>query len=112
MGFDVLADEHTERRVAQSLQARGHDVELVVDVLGVGVDDDEIATYARVADRLILTSDTDFLSEFSKEDHAGVLFRPHDRLPATQVATIVTNVAEHAAQEDVDGIVYLTTDWL
>lgn len=112
MGYAILADEHTERRVARSLRTQGHDVEMVVDVLGPGVSDDEIVARASRTDRLILTSDTDFLAEYRVEEHAGILFQPNDRLPAFQAAAIVTRLSEHLPQDEIHGVLYLTTEWL
>lgn len=103
MPFAVLADEHVERRVATLLSDWGHDVVLVVDALEPSVDDEVIAAYARETDRLILTSDTDFLTEYGPGDHAGVLFQPDDELRPYRVASIVDEIASHLPQSTVSG---------
>jgi hypothetical protein len=41
--FRILADENVERKAARYLEKRGHDVEMVIDVLEPGVDDETVA---------------------------------------------------------------------
>lgn len=62
MTFSILADENIERQAALYLGKRGHKVEMVVDVLSPGVDDEAIATRAAERDLVVLTADSDFLS--------------------------------------------------
>lgn len=113
MGFRILADEHCERQMVERLAAKGHDVERVVDVpsLGPGSNDRRIASYARDDDRLVLTSDVDFLSEFDADDHAGVLFVPDDTLEAGRVVTIVSSIATYLEQDQITDVVYVTDSW-
>lgn len=47
MGYRVLVDENTSPRVAESLRGKGHEAVHVLDALDEGVDDREIATFAK-----------------------------------------------------------------
>ena len=82
MAFSIICDEHTARQVAVYLEKEGHDVERAVEVLGTGTDDSKIVAHALETDRLVLTNDTDFLTEYDASDHAGILFQPDDILSA------------------------------
>jgi len=87
----------------------------VVDVpeLGAGSTDEEIATYAVNRDRLVLTSDTDFLSEHADHD-IGVLFQPDETLPATRTVCIVEAIDNALDIEQVSqhSPVYVSSNWL
>lgn len=113
MPYSILCDEHVPRQVARHLGREGHDVERVVGIpeLGEGSTDTEIRTYARNTNRLVLTSDEGFLRA-APQTHAGLLFQPDDKLPAHEVSTIVTRIAEQIPQEDIERAVYVTRDWL
>ena len=54
----LLADECVDQTVVNSLQDAGHDVERVA--IGSGLDDDQVATRAETAGRVLLTQDLDF----------------------------------------------------
>lgn len=68
--------------------------------------------YALETNRLILTSDTDFLNEYDASDHAGLLFQPDDKLSPYTVAMIVTEIAEQIDPDGFRGVFYVTEDWL
>lgn len=112
MTFSIIGNEHTARQVATYLEKEGHGVELTVDTLGPGTNDPDIASYALDTDRLILTSDTDFLHEHDSDDHAGVLFQPDDKLSPYTVAMIVTEISTQVNQGQIDTVFYVTEDWL
>ncbi len=114
MTFRILADEHCERKAVDYLRKEGHDVERVIDVpeLGHGASDAEIAAYAQREDRLILTSDDDFLAEIEHTEHAGILFQPNERMNAFDVASAVSSIASHIDQGKIDTDVYVTENWL
>lgn len=107
MAFSVLADENVERQAARYLHKRGHDVEMVVDVLQPGETDDEIRKYAESNQRLVLTSDADFLAT-----DLPTLFVPDDKLDAFTLAEIVDTIDEQITREELPRNVYVTTDWL
>jgi len=107
--YRILADENQERQAARYLHKRGHDVELVVDVLGPGTDDEAIARYAREDDRIVLTADTDFFSE-----NCPLLFQVDDRMSAFRIAEVVDAIAVRFTQEQVDrlGPIKVVDDWV
>lgn len=112
MAFSIICDEHTARQVAVYLEKEGHDVERAVEVLGTGTDDTKIVARALETDRLVLTTDTDFLTEYDAGDHAGILFPPDDKTSPYTVAMIVTEIATQLDQDAIDGVLYVTDDWL
>jgi len=63
MQVSFLFDENIAAPLAEKLDKAGQDVERVVDVseLGKGVDDTTIRLYALQENRLIVTSDDDFV---------------------------------------------------
>lgn len=91
------------------LEKRGHDAEMVVDVLEPGATDDEVETYAADTGRLVLTSDPDFLSR-----GYPTLFLEDDKMSAFEVAEIVDAVAETMSQSQLErsGGTKLVEDWL
>lgn len=111
MTFRILADEHCERKVVDYLRKEGHDVERVVDLseLGHGSSDAEIAAYARQENRLILTSDDDFLAEV---DYDGLLFQPDENMPAADVAAAISSISSHVDQNEMTSELYVTDNWL
>ena len=113
MGYRVLADEHVEPRLRRSLRERGHDVEWVGDVaeLGLGANDVAIAAYARRGDRLLLTRDDDFLTDYDPEDTGGVLFIRDVTLSDAEIAAIVDRMARYLPQAGVD-LEFVSRNWL
>ena len=73
MNLRFLADENVDHRVVYRLDHYGHDVE-TVSALGKGTDDADIARYSFETGRTILTSDDDFLTDFSPEEYSGLFF--------------------------------------
>lgn len=114
MSFRLLADENVDHRVVHRLRHYGHDVEHVdfVGELGKGADDGSIAQYSRSTDRLLLTSDDDFLTDFDETAYRGLLFVEDEGLSARQVSDIVHSIAELVSQEDVEGVFYVSRAWL
>jgi hypothetical protein len=78
MPVSFLLDENIAAPLAAKLDKAGHDIERVVDVseLGEGVDDTTICQYAVEEDRLIVTSDDDFV-RMPADSHSGVFYRRH-----------------------------------
>ena len=116
MAFRLLLDEMTERRLAELLATREHDVErsVRVDELGRGTDDATIVAYAARAERLLVTYDDDFLDP-SVLGRIGVLVQPNERTSSFRTANMIDGVATAMAQEQVvdhDDAVYLGERWL
>jgi len=114
MSFRVLADENVDHRVVHRLRHYGHDVEHVefVPALGKGTNDEAIAQYSLSSDRLLLTSDDDFLTDLGEEEYSGLLFIEDETLSAERVSDIVYAIAEVVDQEDVEGVFYVSPEWL
>jgi len=107
--YRILADENVERKAARYLEKRGHDVEMVVDVLEPGVTDETVVGYAARTNRLLLTSDDDFLSM-----GYPTLFQEDDQMSAFGVAAIVDAVASAMSQSDLErtGGTKLVEEWV
>jgi hypothetical protein len=101
-----LADENVERQAALYLEKRDHEVEMVVDVLSPGVDDEAISTRADERDQVVLTSDSDFLSR-----QITTLYVPNDELDSFSLADIVDTIADHVEQEQLPSNTYVTDTW-
>ena len=91
--YRLLLDENVERKTMRYLEDRGHDAELVVEVLEPQATDDEVQQYAARTNRLVLTSDQDFLAR-----GYPTLFQEDDKMSAFEVAEIVDAVAEAMSQ--------------
>lgn len=114
MSFRILADENVDHRVVHRLRHYGNDVEHVdfVSTLGKGTMDGAIAQYSRSSNRLLLTSDDDFLTDFTDDEYSGLLFIEDETLSAEQVSDIVHAIAEIVDQDDVQGVFYVSRAWL
>ena len=113
MGYRILADENVEQATINYLRKLGHDVEWVGDVeeLDLGADDGAIATYGRETNRLVLTQDDDFFTQFDIQDIAGILFQEDQTLSAREVGDVVHELSEHIDQSDVT-LEYVSRNWL
>lgn len=107
--YRLLLDENVERKTMRYLEDRGHDAELVVEVLEPQATDDEVQQYAARTNRLVLTSDQDFLAR-----GYPTLFQEDDKMSAFEVAEIVDAVAEAMSQSQLmdAGGTKLVEDWL
>jgi predicted nuclease of predicted toxin-antitoxin system len=114
MSFRILADENVDHRVVHRLRHYGHDVEHIdfVPDLGKGTDDEAIAQYSLSSNRLLLSSDDDFLTDFSEEEYSGLLFIEDETLSAERVSDVVHAIAEVVDQENVEGVFYVSSEWL
>jgi len=113
MAYRILADENVERATVNYLRKLGHDVERLDDIteVGLGADDESIVRYAREHDRLILTQDDDFFTEFSVEDTSGILFQQDQTLSTRQVGDIVDGMSKYLDQSDIT-LEYVSRNWL
>ncbi len=113
MGYRLLADENVERATIDYLRKLDHDVEWIGDVseLGLGADDESIATYARENGRLILSQDDDFFTRVDVGRTAGVLFQKDQTLSAREVGDIIHELFEYVDQDDIT-LEYVSRSWL
>jgi predicted nuclease of predicted toxin-antitoxin system len=114
MQVSLLLDENIAAPLADKLDKAGHDVARVVEVdeLGEGVDDTTICRYAARTNRLIVTSDDDFV-EMPVDSHAGVFYVPDQSLPSQELYHIIQRVMEaFPSREAMEAVTYITTDWL
>ena len=113
MGYRLLADENVERATINYLRKLDHDVEWLGDVseLGLGADDESIATYAQENDRLILSQDDDFFTRLEIGQTAGILLQKDQTLSAREVGDIVHELSQYVDQSDVT-LEYVSRNWL
>ena len=114
MQVSFLLDENIAAPLADKLDKAGHDVERVVEVsqLGEGVDDTTIRLYAVEENRLIVTSDDDFV-QMPTDSHNGVFYVPDQSLPPRELYHIIQRIIEaFPNREAMDTVTYITTDWL
>lgn len=113
MTYRLVLDENVERAVAHKLRNYGHDVEHVDELqrLGKGTSDTVLAGYTRQEQRLLVTYDDDFITEFSSEDINAVIFVSNDSVSSTAVSDAVHRMSEQYPQSAFDGVEWLDP-WL
>ncbi|PSQ30470.1 hypothetical protein BRD16_06900 [Halobacteriales archaeon SW_6_65_46] len=114
MRVSFLLDENIAASLADKLDKAGHDVTRVVDAsgLGEGIDDTAICSYAVRENRVIITSDDDFVQR-PPDEHSGVFYVPDQSLPSHDLYRIVQRVTEAFPSRDaMNTVTYITTDWL
>ncbi|WP_424014946.1 DUF5615 family PIN-like protein [Halorubrum xinjiangense] len=114
MRVAFLLDENIAAPLADKLAKAGHDVERVVDVndLGEGIDDTTIRRYAVEEDRLIVTSDDDFV-RMPADSHSGVFYVPDQSLDPQELYYIIQRVVEaFPNREAMETVTFVTSDWL
>jgi len=114
MQVSFLLDENIAAPLADKLDKAGHDVKRVVDVseLGEGIDDNTIRRYAVEENRLIITSDDDFV-QMPAESHSGVFYVPNQSLPPHDLYLIIQHIIEaFPNRKAMETVTYITTDWL
>lgn len=80
--------------------------------LGEGVNDTAIHLYTVEEDRLIVTSDGDFV-QMPVDSHSGMFYVPDQSLASQELYHIVQPVIEaFPDREAMDTVTYSTTDWL
>lgn len=112
-GLPLLADENIEQATIHYLRKLRHDVVWVGEIpaLGLGIDDESIAAFAATNNRLIITQDTDFFTQISVGQTAGVLFQRDQTLSARTVGDIVHEISQYIDQSAVT-LEYLSKNWL
>ena len=114
MQVSFLLDENIAAPLADKLDKAGHDVERVVNVseLGEGVDDTTIRLYAAEENRLIVTSDDDFI-QMPTDTHSGVFYVPDQSLHPHELYHIVQRLVDvFPNREAMNTVTFVTTDWL
>ncbi|MDZ7746678.1 MAG: DUF5615 family PIN-like protein [Halobacteriales archaeon] len=113
IAYRILADQNVERATVNYLRKLGHDVERLDEgsELGLGIEDELIAQYAREHNRLVLTQDDDFFTELAVERTAGILFQKDQTLSAREVGNIVHEMSRYLEQSDVT-LEYVSENWL
>lgn len=113
MTYRLLLDENVERAVAHKLRNYGHDVEHVDELqkLGKGTTDTVLASYTRQDQRLLVTYDDDFVTEFSPQELYAVLFVSNDNVSPAAVSDAVHRMSEQYPQSAFDGVEWLDP-WL
>lgn len=102
----LLSDENVKSSHVSALDAAGHDVARVVDVLGTGAQDVDVLALARDADRVVLTYDRkDFGDAFG---HAGVLLADESIAPR-EVRLAVDRIER--LYPDLDDVIEYLSDW-
>lgn len=96
MSLSLLLDENIEHEAIHRLANYGHDVEHIDlhEALRKGDPDRRLAGYSPATERIIVSYDTDWVTEFSKDEHHCALVVDDQSLSARQVAQIVHNMGE------------------
>jgi predicted nuclease of predicted toxin-antitoxin system len=104
-----LVDANLSPRVAELLNAAGHDALAVRDVGLKDAPDDEILDHARANDRVVISHDTDFgtlLAVRRLTKPSFILIRSADPLTADDVAqTLIDNLPTMAPDLDAGAII-------
>ena len=106
----LVADVHVRTAFVTALRSDGHAVERVVDVpsLGQAAADEEILTYARDEQAVILTNDA---TDFSRaEGHPGIVIVPQTGLSPGELAAAVGPIERLLG--DPDDLVLYATSWV
>jgi predicted nuclease of predicted toxin-antitoxin system len=105
----LLIDANLSLRVAHLLAEAGHDVRHVFEIALGTATDEEILAAAAEAERVIVSSDTDFgtlLARYERTRPSFVLLRHGNELtPNAQADLLITALADAAGELDVGGIV-------
>lgn len=114
MAVTFLLDENIEPQVSHRLDAYGHPAESIEDVreLGLGATDTEIVSYSQKNERVILTYDDDFVTDYDPADYHCVIYFADESLSATQVADIVHKMAETYPESAFSGRQFGSKEWL
>jgi len=106
----LLCDENVKRSVFELLRQEGYDVERVQDRLELGFEDEEIVTYCRENDTLLLTNDDDF---FTFDAHPGILFLDEQRARPREVVTAIQRIERFVGRDELKGRVFHVPDgWI
>jgi hypothetical protein len=102
----LLADENVRPAHVSALDAAGHDVQRVRNLLDTGASDADVLAAARDADRILITYDRKDFADAA--DHAGVCIAD-ETMPAREVRRSVERIER--AYPDLDDVVEFLSDW-
>jgi predicted nuclease of predicted toxin-antitoxin system len=109
----LLADEHIPPAIVSTLRGEGPDIAVVGEEIELGASDTVLLDYARDADRVILSEDTDFRGgdpELDVERHPGVLACETAASPG-EIAAAIRRI--ETVTDDLTGtVLYVPGDWL
>jgi len=102
----LLPDEHIEPLVGERLAAFGYDVDVVKEArdLGEGSTDTTVATVSTQDERVIITSDSDCLTDHDRNEFHALIYFENNSLKPTQVADIVDRIANAYSDSESIGI--------
>jgi len=114
MSLSLLLDENIEHEAMHRLENYGHDVEHIDlhEDLQKGDPDRRLARYSVETDRIIVSYDTDWVTEFSESEYHCALVVDDQSLSARQVAQIVHNMSEVYPESEFVGLQKIGRTWL
>ncbi len=105
-----LVDEDLPRSLAPRLRAEGFHVVDVRDVGLRGRPDDEVASYAKTQNLVVLSADLDFgnILRYPMGSHPGIaIVRFPNEIPTDQLNDALTNALRGVAPEELQGNVLI-----
>jgi predicted nuclease of predicted toxin-antitoxin system len=114
MSLSLLLDENIEHEALHRLENYDHDVEHIDlhDDLRKGDPDRQLARYSIETERIIVSYDTDWVTEFSEDEYYCALVVDDQSLSAQQVAQIVHNMSEVYPESEFVGLQKVGRNWL
>jgi hypothetical protein len=109
-----LLDENLEHEVFHRLDNYGHDlvhVEISEEITK-GAPDTELATISRQENRVIVTYDDNFRTDFVDGDYDAVLYFPDQTLSVRDVADVLHEISTYYAQDQLQGFMTVGRSWL
>lgn len=103
----ILADENLKPAHVSALDAAGHEVKRVGEIVGKGASDPEVLAAARDSDRIVVTYDRKDFSNVT--DHHGVCIADETMAPRDVRRAI--EVVERA-YPSLDNVVEFLADWI
>lgn len=103
--WQFLLDENIDPKVATYLDKEDLFAVHVRDTVGQGADDeDDVLSYAREHDLIVVTSDVKDFGALPSEVHAGIVLLHDDTMPAYHVASaLITMVDTYPSRDDFAG---------
>ena len=114
MSLSLLLDENIEHEAMHRLTNYGYDVEHIDlhDDLGKGDPDRRLARYSLETKRIIVSYDTDWVTEFSEDEYHCAFVVDDQSLSARQVAQIVHNMSKIYPESEFVGLQKIGRNWL
>jgi hypothetical protein len=83
-----------------------------VTELGKGSSDSAIAKYSQATNRSIVTRDDDFVLEVDEDKYRTTFYVSDATIPPERVADVLHEMSRYRPHDEIDGLVYVTTEWL